>query len=96
MGKWKADESKFLVKSKKLDKIDLTKLSDTQLEGLFIDYIETYFKAVSSSSLIDGFALGTDETIQKEINAFERQKSFRGTAPLFHYSHSAGESIVHQ
>ena len=78
MGKWKADESKFLVKSKKLDKIDLTKLSDTQLEGLFIDYIETYFKAVSSSSLIDGFALGTDETIQKEINAFLKDKNLSG------------------
>lgn len=75
MKKWKADEGGFLIKAKQLDKINLAKLSNSQLKELFTDYIKTYFKAVSSSSLIDGFALGTDEIIQKEINTFLKDKN---------------------
>ncbi|MFA7653655.1 MAG: PEP-utilizing enzyme [Candidatus Magasanikbacteria bacterium] len=70
MKKWAKDEAKFFIESKKLDKINWSKLSDKQLKKLFTSYMVAYFKAVSSSSIIDGFALGTDETVQKEITSY--------------------------
>ena len=81
MKKWAGDEKRFLVASKKMDKINLSKLTNSQLKKLFIDYIEKYFKAISSSSIIDGFALGTDELLQKEIKDF---LSSRGWADKQH------------
>src|SRR3989339_28695 len=70
MKKWKKDEDKFFTKSKQLDKIDFKKLSDKELKKQFVSYVETYLKSVTSSSIIDGFALGTDELIQTEIRNF--------------------------
>ncbi|MBI4994793.1 hypothetical protein HZC21_04095 [Candidatus Peregrinibacteria bacterium] len=70
MKKWKKDEDKFFTKSKNLDKVDLRKLSDKELKRQFVSYVETYLKSVTSSSIIDGFALGTDELIQTEIRNF--------------------------
>ena len=70
MKKWKKDEDKFFTESKKFDKIDFKKLSDKELKRQFVSYVETYLKSVTSSSIIDGFALGTDELIQTEIRNF--------------------------
>ena len=44
MGKWKADESKFLVKSKKLDKIDLTSCPIPSSKGCLLIYWKLILK----------------------------------------------------
>lgn len=74
MRKWKKDEDRFFAGSKKLDRVDLKKLSDKALKKRFVNYVESYLKSVTSSSIIDGFALGTDELIQTEISNFLKTK----------------------
>lgn len=74
MSKWEADEKIFFEKSKRLDNEDMSSWSDEVLKKEFIDYCDTYLKAMSSSPIIDGFALGSDELIQAEIANFLKSK----------------------
>mgnify|MGYP001592898693 CR=1 FL=1 len=70
IARWKNDEDKFFSTSLKFGKIQLSKLSLADLRAQFVSYIEIYQRAVTGSSLIDGFALGTDTIIQEKLTAF--------------------------
>lgn len=64
MDKWKADEQKFEnFFWKVFPKINLGKLSDRQLLKLWGSYYKLFVNRVTSSSIIDHFALGTDRII---------------------------------
>lgn len=69
---WAKDEAQYEKMLKELDKKDLTKLTDDEL----LEYHDKCFRIIlnrgSSSSIIDGFALGSDELIAGKIkSAFE-------------------------
>ncbi|MFH0951618.1 MAG: PEP-utilizing enzyme [Patescibacteria group bacterium] len=64
--KWQADKQRFFTLCRQIDKTELKKISDNELKKLYQHYTAYYVKAVSSSSIIDGFALGTDQLIQQE------------------------------
>ena len=69
---WKKDEKAFEKMCKELDKKDLSKLNNKE----FLEYYDNCFRIIlnrgSLSSIIDGFALGSDEIIAGKIkNAFE-------------------------
>ncbi len=65
---WEADNKGFFRFLKIIDRQDLKQLSTTALSSLFEDFSGVYLKTITSSSLIDGFALGSDEIIQAEVN----------------------------
>ncbi len=64
---WAKDEAQYEKMCKELEKKDLTKLTNES----FLDYHDKCFRAIlnrgSSSSIIDGFALGSDELIAGKI-----------------------------
>lgn len=69
---WVKDEAQYEKMCKEIDKKDLTKLTNTE----FLEYQDKCFRIIlnrgSSSSIIDGFALGSDELIAGKIKqAFE-------------------------
>ena len=68
ISQWRKDEKEFLNYCRKIDKSRLEKMSLKELGSLYSRFTEVYRRAISSSSLIDGFALGTDEIAQKKIN----------------------------
>lgn len=93
MKKWAVDEKSFFKFCYRLRKLNLKKLSDNNLREIYQEYIELDLRSVTSSSVIDGFALGTDELIQKELANFlvkkglERQQARYFsilTAPIHH------------
>lgn len=65
--KWQEDEfffDRFVAKFPN----KLSNFSNQELAGLYKELSSFYIKALSSASLIDGFALGSDEIVQKEVN----------------------------
>ena len=65
--KWMPDQNAFYKKCIEIGKTDLGKLSDKELIKLHDEFLEIGLNKNSSSSLIDGFALGTDELIAEKI-----------------------------
>lgn len=93
MRNWKDDMENFYKFCHELEKIDLKKLPPQELKNLYGEYVNLDLKAVSSSSIIDGFALGTDELIQKELVNLLKKKKLESqssryfsvlTAPVHH------------
>ncbi|MFA4941032.1 MAG: PEP-utilizing enzyme [Patescibacteria group bacterium] len=70
ISQWRGDEKGFLNYCRKIDKLHLEVITIRELGDLYSKFTEVYRRAISSSSLIDGFALGTDEIVQKKINDF--------------------------
>lgn len=64
---WKGNFDQYYTKCKEISGVDLRKLSDEELIKLHDELVELYLNCVSSSSIIDGFALGTDEMIAKLV-----------------------------
>jgi len=64
---WQADETLFYKKCLEVNNTDLTKLTNKELIKLHDDFAQITLNRNSSSSLIDGFALGTDEIIADKI-----------------------------
>jgi len=64
---WKKDQDIFYKKCIEVGNTDLSKLSDKQLIRLHDDFLEISLNKNTSSSTIDGFALGTDELIAQKI-----------------------------
>ena len=64
---WKKDQNLFYKNCVKVGKTNLTKLSDKDLIKVHDKFIELALNKNSSSSTIDGFALGTDELIAQKI-----------------------------
>lgn len=74
---WKADEAKFYNKCREIGTLDLSKLDKSALQELHDDFVETALRRNSSSSIIDGFALGTDEMVSEQIKKVYEQSSLK-------------------
>lgn len=68
INKWKNDKKIFYQECKKIDKLDLPSLSFKEFLKIYKRFVYLYQKWFSMTSLIDGFALGSDEFINDEIN----------------------------
>ncbi len=64
---WQSDQDLFYKKCFEVSKIDLIKLNNEELIKLHDEFLQIALNKNSSSSLIDGFALGTDEMIADKI-----------------------------
>src|SRR3989344_3304208 len=67
MALWKPDEKKFEPICKYISKLNLSKFTDKKIIALHDKFVETTLNRNSSSSLIDGFALGTDQIIADKL-----------------------------
>ncbi|MFA5886266.1 MAG: PEP-utilizing enzyme [Patescibacteria group bacterium] len=91
--RWSADDRELMKFFAELDHINLTKVSTKELEKLYSGLTDRYQKAISYSSLIDGFALGSDEIIQIAVNKLLDQRGIKqGRGVIF----SALTASVHQ
>lgn len=89
---WRDDEQKFEhFFWHEFPKIKLSDLSDTELVEVWKRYYTLFTKRFTSSSIIDHFALGTDELIgemiRKELGGVEKESQFTeifstATAPV--------------
>jgi phosphohistidine swiveling domain-containing protein len=91
LGAWKKDEKKFDNFFDKYKFYNLKKFSDKDLLNFFNEFHTLYINRITSSSLIDNFALGTDEIIadmlRKEIKGIKKESDFTecfsiATAPV--------------
>ena len=64
---WAEDEANFYHACSTIVEQDLQNLSDKELIRTHDQFVETILRKNSSSSMIDGFALGTDEIIFQKI-----------------------------
>ena len=74
---WEPDNDLFYKKCVEVSKTDLTKLSDEELIKLHDEFLQIGLNRNSSSSLIDGFALGTDEMIADKIKEVYESSKIR-------------------
>jgi phosphohistidine swiveling domain-containing protein len=93
MKKWGDDERKFYKFCHRTEELNIKKPTNKELEAIYREYIQLDLKSVTSSSIIDGFALGTDDLIQKELEKFLIKKNLKQlssryfsvlTAPIHH------------
>ncbi|MDO8624591.1 MAG: hypothetical protein Q7R47_00800, partial [Candidatus Diapherotrites archaeon] len=64
---WRNDELAFFDQCIELRNTDLARLDDRQLKIVFEEFSENYLRRLTSSSLIDGFALGSDELVAQQV-----------------------------
>jgi phosphohistidine swiveling domain-containing protein len=84
MIKWDKDKIKFIEFCQDLENIKLATLSDQKLYCLYKKFIDCYFRWVTMSSVIDGFALGSDAIIQERIKNFlDRKRIKKGQGKIF-------------
>lgn len=78
---WDEDEREFYRICQQISTTDIPQLRDDTLLNLHDTFVETVLRRNTSSSIIDGFALGTDELlaghIKKAYEASNLQKSLR-------------------
>lgn len=77
MSEWEPQRKAFFKKSLEIGKTDLSALSDDELIKLHDEYLEIILKQNSSSSIIDGFALGTDEIVASMIQEVYDNSQFK-------------------
>lgn len=73
MKEWEESENQTLEMIKGIDAVDLSFLNTQELRQLHKKYLEVFVNAFSSSSIIDGFALGSDKVIADKIYNFLKQ-----------------------
>lgn len=84
IAKWQKDEKIFYKKCKEVENTDIGSLSSNQLLKLYKDFRYIYQKWFSMTSIIDGFALGTDEFINQQLNGLLKKKGIeRGRGKIF-------------
>lgn len=84
ISQWRVDNRKFFGFIKDIEKNDLKKIADKKLAEVYLNFSEIYSRTITSSSLIDGFALGSDEIIQTEINnLLDQRKIIKGRGNIF-------------
>jgi len=82
--KWQTDEIAFDQLVAKFSSDNFSLLSNRDLRLLYKKLTMVYIKALSSSSLIDDFALGTDEIVQQEINKLlDQRQIYQGRGNIF-------------
>jgi|SRR3989344_1013489 len=69
MKRWAEDEKDFVEVCNQIDNTKLNELSNEQLISLHQEFGEKYTRRVTSSSVIDGFALGSDHIIAQKIHS---------------------------
>jgi phosphohistidine swiveling domain-containing protein len=67
MQSWKDDEIKFYYFCNRIKSLQLNLMNNEELIQLHDNFIDIIVDRHTSSSLIDGFALGTDEILAKQI-----------------------------
>ncbi len=66
--KWEGDENRFYRYCHLIGKINFSELSNNDLKKIYQEMLKRSIEAVSSSSIIDGFALGSDNYIFEKLN----------------------------
>ncbi len=82
MSRWETDEKKFYTKCDEIKGVNLELLPNDELMGLHDEFVEMVLNRNSSSSIIDGFALGTDEMIAKKVETHFEKSSLRSKMRL--------------
>lgn len=77
MADWKKDEEGFYEKCAEIEKANFGALSDKQLLALHDAFLDTAIHRNSSSSVIDHFALGTDEIAAEKIRKAHEQSPLK-------------------
>lgn len=75
---WKKDQDLFYKKCIEVEKTDLSKLNKNELIRLHDDFVQIAINKNSSTSLIDGFALGTDQIIADKIKKAYEESNLKG------------------
>ncbi|MBI3032717.1 hypothetical protein HYY69_04540 [Candidatus Woesearchaeota archaeon] len=83
---WYEDDNKFYEICKSIDRLEVNILSDKELFELFKIFCQQTIKRETSSSIIDGFALGSDTFVAEQIQDFlkikGREKEFTKLFPI--------------
>ncbi|PIN86684.1 hypothetical protein COV19_03570 [Candidatus Woesearchaeota archaeon CG10_big_fil_rev_8_21_14_0_10_44_13] len=74
---WQPDQDRFYKKCIEIEKMDLGKLNDRELIKVHDEFADIILNKNSSSSLIDGFALGTDVMIADEIKEIYEKSALK-------------------
>lgn len=77
MADWKKDEEAFYQKCAEIEKTHFGALSDKELRALHDAFLGAAILRNSSSSVIDHFALGTDEFVAEKIRKAHEQSSLK-------------------
>jgi phosphoenolpyruvate synthase/pyruvate phosphate dikinase len=72
--RWDQSEKKFYQTCRQVSRLKLSGLSDDKLKEVYLKMLNQSIESVSSSSIIDGFALGTDNYILNSLKVFLRDK----------------------
>src|SRR3989338_1956276 len=99
--KWDRDEKRFYEYCHQLDKMNLKKLSGPELKKAYSEMLNRSTNSVTSSSVIDGFALGSDNYIFENLYKFleakglerQRQRYFAILTAPVHQSFMAATEI---
>jgi len=99
--KWRADEKRFFDYCHKIDRLNLKQLSNEALKNVYLEMLRRSIKVVTSSSVIDGFALGSDSYIFEQLYNFlkikglenQRQRYFAVLTAPVHQSFMAQAEI---
>ena len=75
MKNWDKDEKNFYDICNKIKELDLAKLNKKELFDLYKEFSEKTILRCSSSSIIDGFALGSDKIVADMVLELLKQKS---------------------
>ncbi len=78
---WDKDEKNFYDICNKIKSMNLTKLTDKELFALYRDFSEKTILRCSSSSIIDGFALGSDQIVADMIHKLLKEKGLENNYP---------------
>ena len=78
---WEADDKTFYRKCKIIEKTDLSKLSDEELMALHDNHYSLVSRRNTSSSIIDGFALGSDNVIADIIMTLLKKRGLQDNYP---------------
>ena len=82
IAEWDGDEKAFYALCEHIGETDLAKLTDKELITLHNEFVETVLSRNSSSSTIDGFALGTDEIVAAHIKKLYDASPLKDTMRL--------------
>ncbi|OGY75219.1 MAG: hypothetical protein A2445_03225 [Candidatus Jacksonbacteria bacterium RIFOXYC2_FULL_44_29] len=67
MAKWEVDKEKFYQAGNKVAKINFDNLKLPEIAKVYEQLVDSYHGWLTMSSLIDGFALGTDEFVNRQV-----------------------------
>lgn len=79
---WDEDEEAFYAMCSKIGQTDLRSLSDAELVELHDSFVDIAVGRNSSSSIIDGFALGTDVLLEGKLKTIYEASPLKGVIPF--------------